>query len=159
MAAVQLLNDLGWDIENKHVESALTDLHSKIRFMGRWQKLSDKPLIIADSGHNEAGLNHAVAQLKTLNFNRLHIVTGFVNDKDVSKILSLYPKEAIYYFAKANIPRGLDANVLKQQAANEGLKGKAYTSVKNAFRAAKRNVENDDLILVLGSIFVVAEVL
>lgn len=159
LAAAKLLNDLGWAIEKEHIASALTDLYGKIRFMGRWQKLGESPLIIADSGHNEAGVNHAVAQLNTLNFKRLHLVTGFVNDKDVSKILSLYPKEAIYYFAKANIPRGLDATILKTQAAKEVLKGKAYSSVKNAFRAAKRNAENDDLILVLGSIFVVAEVL
>jgi dihydrofolate synthase / folylpolyglutamate synthase len=159
LAAADILNELGWTLQKEHIESALQDLYGKISFMGRWQKLSENPLIIADSGHNEAGVNHAVAQLNTLNYKRLHLVTGFVNDKDVSKILSLYPTHATYYFAKANIPRGLDASILQAQAKEKGLHGRSYSSVKNAFKAAKRNAAADDLILVLGSIFVVAEVL
>jgi dihydrofolate synthase/folylpolyglutamate synthase len=159
LAAADKLNELGWVLEKEHVASALQDLYGKIRFMGRWQKLSENPLTIADSGHNEAGVNHAVAQLNTLTYKRLHLVTGFVNDKDVSKILSLYPTEATYYFAKANIPRGLDAKILQAEAKEKKLHGKSYSSVKNAFKAAKRNADADDLILVLGSIFVVAEVI
>jgi dihydrofolate synthase/folylpolyglutamate synthase len=86
-------------------------------------------------------------------------VTGFVNDKDVDKILGLFPKNARYYFAKADIPRGLEATLLQEKAASQGLKGRAYSSVKNALKAAKRTAAPQDLIVVIGSIFVVAEVI
>ena len=86
-------------------------------------------------------------------------MTGFVNDKDVEKVLGYFPRHARYYFAKANIPRGLDAQILKEKAAAHGLQGKAYVSVKNALRAAKRAAAPVDLIVVIGSIFVVAEVI
>ena len=127
--------------------------------MGRWQKIGEKPLIIADSGHNEAGVRTALEQLHTLKFDQLHIVTGFVNDKDVDKVLSLFPENAKYYFSKANIPRGMDAALLKEMAAKRGLKGRKYSSVRNALNAAKRSATENDMILILGSIFVVAEVL
>lgn len=84
---------------------------------------------------------------------------GIVNDKDFNEMFGLLPKEAIYYFAKANIPRGLNAKTLQKQAANFNLKGKTYASVKNALKAAKRNADPADLIFVGGSIFVVAEVI
>jgi dihydrofolate synthase/folylpolyglutamate synthase len=146
-------------ITEAHIRTGIQRMPELSNFIGRWQQLQTSPLIIADSAHNEAGVKIVINQLKQLIFNRLHIVMGTVNDKDVSTILDFYPKEANYYFAKANIPRGLDAQVLKQQANAIGLKGRAYSSVKNAFKAAKRNAEKDDLILVMGSIFVVAEVI
>ncbi len=159
LAAIEKLKTIGYAISEQQIQYALENLQTLVKFMGRWQKLSERPLIIADSGHNEAGVISAVEQLNTLTFNNLYIVTGFVNDKDVSKILSLYPKNATYFFAKANIPRGLEAKVLQTQAADFGLKGRSYSSVKNAFRAAKNKAKEDDLVLILGSIFVVAEVL
>ena len=157
--SIEQLRNLDFAISDENIRTAFRDLQAMVKFMGRWQKLNENPLTIADSGHNEAGVTAAVEQLKTLNFNNLYIVTGFVNDKDVSKILSLYPKNARYFFAKANIPRGLDVNVLTTQAKDFGLEGRAYSSVKNAFWAAKKRAKEDDLILILGSIFVVGEVL
>lgn len=157
--SLEQLRNVGFAISNQNTRAAFRNLQTLVKFMGRWQKLNEKPLTIADSGHNEAGVTAAVEQLKTLKFNNLYIVTGFVNDKDVSKILSLYPKNAKYFFAKANIPRGLDAKILATQAKEFGLEGRAYSSVKNAFRAAKKRAKEDDLVLVLGSIFVVGEVL
>ncbi len=156
--SVEQLRDLGFTISDKNIRTAFSNLQKMVKFIGRWQKLSEKPLIIADSGHNEAGVTAAVNQLKTLTYNKLYIVTGFVNDKDVNKILALYPQNATYFFAKANIPRGLDAQVLTEQAKGFGLNGRAYLSVKNAFRAAKKRANEDDLVLVLGSIFVVGEI-
>jgi len=97
--------------------------------------------------------------LQQLSYRKLHFVMGVVNDKDLSKMFDLLPKDAVYYFAKADIPRGLNANELKASASSFGLKGKTYTSVKNALSAAKRNAQPEDLIFVGGSIFVVAEVI
>lgn len=154
-----LAQNTAFKVNPSHLQAALMDLQGKVRYMGRWQQLGNQPLIIADSGHNEAGVLAAIAQLKTMTYQHLHLVTGFVNDKDVSNVLALYPKAATYYFAKANIPRGLDATVLQQLAQEKGLNGHAYASVPLAFEAAKQAAAKDDLVLVLGSIFVVAEVL
>jgi dihydrofolate synthase/folylpolyglutamate synthase len=129
------------------------------RFMGRWQILSEKPLIIADSAHNEGGLRYVLDYLQHRKAGNIHFVLGFVNDKDLDKILDMFPKNGIYYFAKANIPRGLPAAELQSGAALYGLKGKSYTSVKRAFYAAKKCMKPDDILFVGGSIFVVAEIL
>lgn len=149
------------------VRTALGTLRSLTRFMGRWQVIGQSPTILCDSAHNEAGIRLAFEKIRSMQEaafhagppSRLHLVTGFVNDKEVGKILGLFPTTARYYFAKANIPRGLDAEALRQQAAAYGLHGQAYVSVKNALRAARRSARPHDLIVVIGSIFVVAEVL
>jgi len=159
------------------IRSGLKNLRSLTRFMGRWQIIGENPTILCDSAHNEAGLRLAFERInemrgrKTharLNVQRsmsniqcpsFHIVTGFVNDKDVDKALGFFPQEARYYFSKANIPRGLDAELLREKAAGFGLHGRAYSSVRNALRAAKRAAKPSDMILVIGSIFVVGEVL
>lgn len=129
------------------------------RFMGRWQILSDKPLIVADSAHNEGGLKYVLDYLPLQKARQIRFVLGFVNDKELGKILDMFPDKGVYYFAKANIPRGLPANELKEVASRHGLHGKAYTSVKRAFAAAKKSMQPDDILFVGGSIFVVAEIL
>lgn len=144
------------------LREGLARLKDLTRFMGRWQIIGQNPTVLCDSAHNEAGLRSAfekIDQLATPPNARLRIVTGFVNDKDVDKVLGLFPREARYYFAKANIPRGLEAPVLKEKAAAHGLEGRAYASVKNALKAARRAASPHDLIVVTGSIFVVAEVI
>ncbi|MBK9336538.1 MAG: bifunctional folylpolyglutamate synthase/dihydrofolate synthase [Lewinellaceae bacterium] len=128
------------------------------RFMGRWQVIGRQPTVLCDSAHNEAGLRMLLKQLETVSFRQIHVVLGFVNDKAVEPVLALFPLSARYYFAKANIPRGMEAAVLREKAAVAGLQGRAYTSVKNALRAARRAAGPDDLVVVTGSIFVVAEV-
>lgn len=137
----------------------LARLRSLTGFMGRWQIIGSEPTVLCDSAHNEAGLRMAFERILTMPFRRLHIVTGFVNDKEVAKVLGYFPEKARYYFAKANIPRGLEATLLREKAAGFGLQGRAYTSVRNALKAARRAAEPEDLIVVIGSIFVVAEVL
>ena len=135
------------------------DLVKKTGYIGRWQILGRHPLIIADSAHNEGGLNLVLKEIRNIAKTNLHVVIGFVNDKDLGKVLTLFPENAIYYFAKANIPRGLEAKLLKEEALKYGLKGKEYSSVRKAFAAAKKKAKTDDLIFVGGSIFVVAEVI
>lgn len=134
-------------------------LKTLTRFIGRWQIIHQQPLVLCDSAHNEGGLKLAMAQLKALTFKRLHFVVGMVRDKDISKMLRLLPTEATYYFCKANIPRGMEAEILEEQAKALGLNGKAYPSVKRALAAAKRSAKLGDLIYVGGSTFVVAEVI
>ncbi|MEZ4911756.1 MAG: Mur ligase family protein [Saprospiraceae bacterium] len=128
-------------------------------YMGRWEILSLEPFILADSAHNEAGISMVVNALSTMTFENLHIVAGFVNDKDISRVLTLLPRQAKYYFAKAKIPRGKNAIELQNEASALGLNGKAYTSVKRAYAAAQLSACKHDVILIIGSIFVVAEIL
>ena len=138
---------------------SFTQLREKVYYLGRWQTLSKKPLIITDSAHNQAGLTEVISALTKADYPQIHFVLGFVNDKKLDTILQLFPKDALYYFAKANIPRGLDAQNLKNQASLQGLNGKAYASVKFALSAAKKKVKKEELIYVGGSIFTAAEVM
>ncbi len=121
--------------------------------------LNKNPLTICDTGHNVDGISEIVAQIEELQFDKLHFVLGMVNDKSIESILNILPKNAIYYFCKANIPRGLDQHQLKQMAQKMNLNGKAFNSVHNAYEAAKQQAKSNDLIFIGGSTFVVAEVL
>jgi dihydrofolate synthase / folylpolyglutamate synthase len=146
-------------IDETALRTGLKNVKSLTNFIGRWQVIGENPTILCDSAHNEGGLSITLNQLKALNFNNLHVVLGFVKDKDLSKVLTLFPDSASYYFAKANIPRGLDAEILRGMASEQNLGGRAYKSVKQALAAAKKRAQPNDLIFVGGSIFVVAEIL
>lgn len=148
-----------FSIKEAHIRTGLSQLKMLTGFLGRWDVIGQYPLILCDSAHNEHGLKSVVAELYKMQYERLHIVFGVVKDKDVSAMLRLLPKDARYYFCKADIPRGLDASALQMKATEFGLQGRSYSSVKNALRAAKRNAAPNDLIFVGGSIFVVAEVI
>jgi len=143
---------------NKVIE-VFPEIHQQTGYMGRWQILDKNPLVVVDSAHNTGGISIVVDELKKFKEGRLHIIMGFVNDKDISEILNMMPQNAAYYFAKANIPRGLDAVDLKNQAKNAGLKGNSYISVRKAFAAARQKAKKGDTIFIGGSIFVVGEVL
>ncbi len=147
-----------WQVSERALRQGLEALRRLTNLMGRWQVLGEKPLTLCDSAHNEAGMELAMGELAQMPFRRLHIVMGTVSDKDPAKLLRHMPLHAAYYFARPRIPRGLDAARLQEKAAEMGLHGKAYSSVRNALRAARRRAAPDDLIYVGGSIFVVAEV-
>lgn len=140
------------------IQAGLKALKKQTYFLGRWQKLGAEPTIICDSGHNQAGVKLILQQFEKMDYERLHFVLGMVNDKDIGKILKMLPKDARYYFVKANIPRGLAADKLKETAKEYGLKGRKYSSVKNGLKAAKRAAADTDMIFIGGSTFVVAEV-
>lgn len=157
LKTVELLKN--YHIEKEHIRQGIEQVVTLTGLKGRWQKLGEKPLIICDTGHNEGGIQEVIKQLSKVVYKKLHFVYGAVNDKDLSKILALLPKEASYYFCKPNIPRGLDAEILAQQAAAYGLQGEVIADVRTALEAAKSNAEAEDMIFVGGSTFVVAEVL
>ena len=136
----------------KHVKK-LTGLQ------GRWQTLSKNPLVICDTGHNEAGITEVVKNIEQTPYNRLHIVFGMVKDKDITKVLSLMPKHADYYFCKPDIERGLNPDELQEQAAKFNLQGSAYDSVLIAKNSAIKKAAANDLVFIGGSTFVVAEAL
>jgi dihydrofolate synthase/folylpolyglutamate synthase len=130
----------------------------KTGLRGRWDLLQEKPTILADVGHNEGGLIETIQQLKSTG-KKLHFVIGFVKDKDINKIITLFPKDATYYFCKPDLPRGLDVNELLQIASAHHLNGIACNRVSEALQKAKTQANADDIIYIGGSTFVVAEVL
>lgn len=149
----------GFMIEPGNVYKALQQVVKLTGLQGRWQTLGEKPLMIADSGHNEDGIKQVLNNLDTLTYNELHFVFGAVNDKDITKILGLLPRTAKYYFVRASIPRALDEQELKKSAAAFKLNGSAYASVAEGLKAAKKAAAKSDLILIGGSTFVVADAL
>ncbi|MGB8492659.1 MAG: bifunctional folylpolyglutamate synthase/dihydrofolate synthase, partial [Bacteroidales bacterium] len=126
---------------------------------GRWQVTGRDPLVICDTGHNREGLEYVVKQLMQTPGSERHIVLGFVNDKDLDPVLPLFPKNAHYYFTKASVPRALDENLLRDQAARYGLAGSAFPDVAAAVNAARSAAFRTDIIFIGGSTFVVADAL
>jgi dihydrofolate synthase/folylpolyglutamate synthase len=156
---LEFIEKAGFLIEPEHVKAALKDVTKITGLKGRWQKLGEKPMMIADTGHNEDGIKQIIENLKDIEYTDLHFIFGAVNDKDVSKILALLPKEATYYFVKADIPRALDENELLSQAQKFKLKGKAYPTVEAGLKAAKKAAKKTDLVFIGGSTFVVGDAL
>ena len=150
----KLLSVLETDIKN-----GFLNVIKNTGLQGRWQQLGENPTVICDTAHNAHGLKIVINQLKKEKYYQLHIVLGLVNDKNLTEILPLFPENAIYYFCKPHISRGLDQLILKEKAAEFNLVGQTYISVSNAYQAAKENAGNYDFIYIGGSTFVVAEIL
>lgn len=159
VAAVRALQAKSWTITEEHISIGLAHTCRNTGFMGRWQMLSREPLTIADVGHNVDGIRVVKEMLMRTPHKNLHIVYGTVADKDISAALAELPLNATYYFCKADIPRALDAATLRQQALNAGLNGTSFPSVRVALATAKAAAGPEDLVLVTGSVFVVAEAL
>ena len=161
LAALKQLEQLIPNISSAiNLSKGLRHIQPNTAFIGRWNIVQQAPLTILDSAHNEAGIQEVLTQLKTTAHQHLHWVYGTVNDKDINKILALLPKEnTTYYFCKPSIPRGLDEVTLQQSAESFGLVGESYPSVNEAFNTAKKNANPNDIVIVCGSIFVVAEVI
>ena len=160
LSAIAIINSTtAFKINSKQIVAALKNVKAQTGLMGRWQILKNKPLVIADTGHNEAGIKEVIKNIKNTKHDKLHFVLGMVNDKEVDKILQLLPKKAIYYFCKANIPRALDETLLKENAQQFNLKGNCYANVQNALFAALQIASTKDLIFIGGSTFTVADAL
>ena len=148
----------GFDIFENHIEKGLMNIVENTGLMGRWQILQDDPTVICDTAHNHEGLSLVLEQVQQQSYSDMHIVLGFVKDKNLELVLPLFPKDAKYYFARPDIIRGLDAVELKNQASRYGLLGESYDSVATALKTAKEKASKTDFIFVGGSTFVVAEV-
>lgn len=158
LEAVDQLRSQGWKISEEGVKIGLAEVVVLTGLKGRWQILGENPTVIADTGHNEPGIREILAQLKNYTFTKLWMVIGMVQDKDISKILNLLPKEANYVFCNAQIPRAMPADQLAEKAFSLGLKGEIIPNVNNALNFARKNAGSDDMIFVGGSTFVVAEI-
>lgn len=158
LCALHEINKVGFAITKEDIQKGIQKVVKQTSLLGRWQILSEQPLVIADTAHNEAGIREVLNQLEHTPHEKLHFVLGMVSDKDITKILFMLPKNAKYYFCKANIPRALPAYELSLEAKKVGLKGEIYACVQDAYVAAKQNASENDLVFVGGSTFTVAEV-
>ena len=155
VAAIKKLNN--FPVNEESIIKGLQNVVKNTGLLGRWQILNKQPKVICDTAHNKEGLTYVLEQLLEEEYNNLHIVLGVVNDKNLDTILPLFPKNAIYYFCKPNIPRGLEAELLQQKAKEFQLLGNVYNSVNQAYKVALKNSMKSDLIFIGGSTFVVAE--
>jgi dihydrofolate synthase/folylpolyglutamate synthase len=159
LQTIEILNSRAFTIPIEAIQLGLLKVAENTGLRGRWEILGSFPTIICDTAHNREGLSLVFKQLQTEKFQRLHIVLGMVNDKDVLSLLELFPKQAQYYFCKPNVPRGLEASELAQIFTEHGFEGSEHSSVKDALKAAKQSASHNDLIYVGGSTFVVAEII
>jgi dihydrofolate synthase/folylpolyglutamate synthase len=158
LSALEELRRQEFSISDDQVTQALAQVKTLTGLQGRWQTLSNHPLTICDTGHNPDGIAEVLKNIAAIKYEHLHFVIGMVNDKDITKVLSMLPENATYYFCKPDIPRGLEAEVLQQQAAAINLHGQAYPTVRAALKAAQQQAGPNDLVFAGGSTFVVAEI-
>lgn len=158
LQCVHLLKKMGWKLDDTHVTRGLQQIKATTGLMGRWECIQESPKLFLDVAHNEHGMHALLEQLSTLQYQQLHIITGMVKDKDVDAVLELLPKDALYYFSNAHIPRAMPAIELAEKAHILGIQGTIYENVNEAIEAANKNAHSNDLIIVMGSIFLVAEV-
>lgn len=157
--SIEVLRENKIEINDEAVYEGIKNVVKNTGFAGRFQLIAKQPLVICDCAHNSDGLQKLFQQIRKINFSDLHIVTGMVNDKDIEAGLAQFPTDAVYYFSRPDVPRGLDAEKLSETAARFHLRGNTYNSVKTALTAAQQVAKPDDLILICGSIFVAAEAL
>lgn len=156
VAAIKQLDS--FEVPDNAISNGLKNVVANTGLMGRWQVLQHSPLVVCDTAHNKEGLHYVLGQIGKQTFDCLHVVLGFVSDKDVKGVLELFPTNATYYFVRPNIPRGMDVNLLKDLAMEKGLEGEVYPSVQKGLEKAISNASKTDMVFVGGSTFVVAEV-
>ncbi|RYD94577.1 MAG: bifunctional folylpolyglutamate synthase/dihydrofolate synthase [Sphingobacteriales bacterium] len=156
--ALLQLREMDFAIPEAAIKSGFSSVRSLTGLMGRWEVLREAPLLVLDVAHNKDGLEQLKKQLRELIYGQLHLVFGMVRDKEAESVLPLLPKADAYYFTQAQIPRALPVDELATTAHNTGLIGGSYTNVNEAVEAALAAAGPDDLVLVCGSIFLVAEV-
>ena len=159
LSAIAQLKKAGYHITDDQVRQGFAHVCELTGLMGRWQRIGSNPTIICDTGHNVGGIQYIVEQLAAQTYDHLHIVMGMVNDKDISGVLAMLPKEATYYFTRASVQRALPAEQVKELSTKFGLLGESYPDVATALQAAKANALPTDFIFVGGSSFIVADLL
>jgi dihydrofolate synthase/folylpolyglutamate synthase len=158
LEACLVLKQKGFKIDDAAIQNGLKKTKKLTGLHGRWEVIHEHPLIVLDVAHNEDGIRQLTRQVELTDHHELHIVIGLVKDKETEKILSLLPGSAHYYFTQAQIPRALDAAILKQKAEQFNLNGELFTDVNIALKQAMNKAHKNDLVLVCGSVFLVGEV-
>lgn len=158
LTSLPLLQQKNWTFSEEDIKTGLKEAKKKTGLHGRWEVIKQNPTVVLEVAHNEAGMQQMLQHLQELSYSQLHIVLGMVRDKEVDQVLQLLPADARYYFTQAQIPRALDKEMLRTKAETFGLKGGTHQNVNEAIRQALSKAKEEDLIIVCGSIFLVAEV-
>lgn len=159
LTAIKVLNKQGYNIGAEAVKKGIANVCQLTGLMGRWQTICEQPLTICDTGHNVGGMQYITKQLQETPHEKLHIIIGMVNDKDVNTVLSMMPKDAIYYFTQASVKRAMPAKEFAQIARKHDLHGRCFENVTSAYSAAKKKAGKNDIIFIGGSTFIVADML
>jgi len=159
LTAIEQLRHIGYNISDNAIREGFAHVTTLTGLQGRWQRISEHPLTICDTGHNIGGMQYIAQQLADTPCKTLHIVLGMVNDKDISGVLAMLPRKAQYYFTQASVARALTADEVAQKAAQHGLQGNSFKDVATAYQAAREAACEEDVIFVGGSTFVVADLL
>jgi dihydrofolate synthase/folylpolyglutamate synthase len=159
LATIEQLQVAGLHINNRNIYSGIRKVIVNTGLLGRWQIIGHNPTIVCDTGHNADGLKQVFLQVAITPYKNLHLILGFVSDKNIHEILKYLPLHASYYFTRLSVPRTMDQSVLASVAKEFGLNGPSFNGVKNAFAAAIKNAEVDDLIIITGSTFLVGDFL
>ena len=159
ISAIHELTMSNWNVDIDAIRLGILRVHTNTGFTGRWTVLNQSPLIICDTAHNKEGLSIVLQDISLIKYSKLHFVIGFVEDKELDSIIELFPKDAIYYFCKPDIKRGLSAIKLESIFKSNSRFGCSFNSVNDALVSAKQNSKESDLIYVGGSTFVVSEVI
>ena len=157
LASVELL-ETSFSLDEEKIKWALSKVKKLTGLFGRWEIIQEKPTVALDVAHNEGGIKELLNQINNSTFRQLHIIFGMVKDKDIQKVLQQFPKNASYYFTKAHNPRALSEEELREKAVQYQLNGSLYPNVNKALKAALANASEEDLIVVCGSVFLIAEV-
>ena len=159
LTVLDTLKEKGYSIGTQDIHKGFANVTATTGLMGRWQKIGSNPTVVCDAGHNIGGISYIVEQLSQQKCDTLRIVFGMVNDKDISSVLAMMPKEATYYFTQASVKRALPSQELAALAAEYGLGGNCYPTVAEALEAARKEAAPGDFIFVGGSCFIVADLL
>ncbi|MFO7617731.1 MAG: folylpolyglutamate synthase/dihydrofolate synthase family protein, partial [Bacteroidales bacterium] len=157
LEVLELLRLKGWNITDEMIYEGLSKVSDLTGFRGRWEVVSRQPAVVYDTAHNIDGIRQIIKQIENTRHERLHLVYGAVGDKEIDHILQILPREARYYFTMASIPRALDVKLLAAKAGFYGLSGTIHETVPGALEAARKAAGRNDLIVVTGSTFVVAD--
>jgi len=152
------LQELGWKIEESHIQKGLRQVCKLTGLHGRWEVIGHHPKVVLDVAHNADGIGQLVEQIELTDRTQVHIILGMVKDKEIEKVLALLPHTAQYYFTQAHIPRAIDSAVLQSKALAAGLSGDIYPDVNTALDIARNKAGKNDLVIVCGSVFLIGEV-
>ena len=156
--AITKIQSMGYKINDSNIEKGLSNVVKNTSLMGRWQVIQTNPLVVCDTGHNEAALKELVAQIISMNHSKYHFILGFSNDKNIQKISNIFPKNGSYYFVKPNVGKGMDANEVKKIFSLNKRFGDSFKSSKEALSEACKNAKQNDFVFIGGSTFVVSEI-
>ena len=157
LQSINVMKSLGWQMNHIDIENIFTETKLLLGFRGRFDVIEKKRKIILDASHNEAGIEALFLQIGKIKKEKLHIIIGFVKDKEVEKVLQLFPTDARYYFVEANIPRALAKDELKKMAETFSLHGNVFENISDAISEAISNSDAEDIILITGSFYILEE--